>query len=110
MDKALMVSGLGGLVVCMLGIGYSAVKYAPSQEYVAPIVQTATSTVEVDMLEKRISEAQEAAKSEIEAEADRMREEAVKQGLLEIEKEVRKAYRLELEAIEETLEAETQAY
>lgn len=58
----------------------------------------------MDALEKRITDAQDAAKADIEAKAQKAYEEAVTKAMLEVELAVTAEYRKEIEAKEAELE------
>jgi hypothetical protein len=98
MNTALILAG-----IAVLGVGgvYWAQNEPVSYE---KEVKVETVEVEVETLSKRITEAQEASKADIEAKAKEAYDKAVSQALLEIELEVTATYRQEIEAREAELE------
>ena len=94
-------------IVVVLSLG-GAFFFTKEVEYTAPIMEVIEKevTVEVETLEKRIEDALTASSTEIETEAQKAFEEKKLQMQKEIELEVTRAYRAEIEAREATLEAE----
>lgn len=101
------------LMLCItgvtIGIGIYQELIKP-QEYTAPVVETKEVVKPEDMLQSRIKEAQDAQKEAIEVEAQKFKEDKIKQANLEIELEVTTAYRKEIEAKEKELQAQSVAY
>lgn len=93
------------LAIALLGVGgtyaYKAQNASVSYE---KEITVETVEVEVETLQKRVSDAQEASKGDIEAKAKEAYDKAVNQALLEIELEVTATYRKEIEAKEAELE------
>lgn len=99
------------MAVIVGGIAYNIVtegKFAPVAY--EKEVKVETVEVEVETLQKRISDAQEARKADIEAKAKEAYDKAVSQALLEIELEVTAEYRAEIEARELELKKQTTSY
>lgn len=94
------------------GVGFYFVTQQKPVEYKAvPEVQAPQQVIkQEDMLQARIKQAQEAKKGEIEIEAQKAKDAAISQALLEIELEVTTAYRKEIEAKEKELQAQSVAY
>lgn len=92
-----------------LVVGGFVLHYTPSTkvEYKQEVVE---KIIEIDSLDARIKAAQDEARAAIEEEARLLYEQSVEQGLLDVELEVRKAHRLELEAIEKEKQKESVSY
>lgn len=91
------------VVACIGGIG--AYLYSPKAiEYVSPSIVEKEVVKEVATLEKRIADAQTASSSAIETEAQKAYEARKQEMLTEIELEVTREYKKEIEAREVQLE------
>lgn len=106
--KRTYVYVLGGLVV-LGGIAYFTNKPIVVEQ-VKTVTETIEKTVAVSELEKRIKDAQDAAQAEIQASAQAAYDAAIDQAMLEIEHDVTKAYREEIEAKEDELAKQVGVY
>lgn len=97
----------GGVVAVIIGIGgyFVPVHYTAVQDSVTEVVtEVVTHEVPVDALTKRIQDAQTASSSAIEAQAKAAYDEEKQRLLLEIELQVTRDYRKEIENRESKLE------
>lgn len=93
-----------------LVVGGFVLYYAPSTTVEQKQEVVVEKIIEIDSLDARIKAAQESARAAIEEEARLLYEQSVEQGLLDVELEVRKTHRLELEAIEKEKQKESISY
>lgn len=92
------------LIVVIGGIIVAYNKFPMKETYTQPEKEVVTETVEVSQLNKRIQDAQAEATPRLQEAAQAAYDAAMTKGLTEIELEVRRAYRIELEAQEAALE------
>lgn len=92
------------IAVIVLGVILGGIKFTQPTEYTAPEVVEKEVTIEVETLRKRIDAALTASSTEIENEAQKAFEEKRKQLETEVELDVTRKYRAEIEAREAELE------
>lgn len=100
--KPLVIAVIGTVVI----LGGVTLTQTSTTEYVQPTVVEKEVTIEVETLHKRITDAITASSTDIESKAKQAYEETKAQLQKEVELEVTRTYRKEIEAKEESLEQE----